>query len=200
MQILKLNGFGKMINHNKNVNFNGINDVEHSKTTCNREYIGWYGGDFYANHTCEYNSNGQLLVDKIDGSGRCRFEKLVEYRYYDNGALKSKKSFVDRYDRPAYGDYHLNEYNKDGTISRELSKWSDRISEIFYDIAAGIAKKEVKKPGMIYDPVCNEHRTYSVVEKFYRKVKDSIPYRVLGKESNGKIIKEITNPKILSKI
>lgn len=161
----------------RNFAFKGVNDVDDSKTKVIRED----NGLMYANAgkvvTTQYNSNGQMLSETVDPWRNYCTPKHQEWRYYESGHLKSHR--ID--------NYYYAEFYENGDTFKELSHdTKGAIHEsIFND--GGIALKKVIKPGFIEDTNCN------TVELLYKKENSQTPYRVLGKDYWGNLIKDITD-------
>lgn len=192
------------------LNFKGINDIDPSKTKEKYVDLSHQYSQSYVFDVSLYNSNNQILKEcSLNSSnGFANFAKLNEYEYHDNGKLKTMKKYdtnrlpfynIDTY-KISHGQfpdsqyYKLTEYDSKGKTVKELSKTEDSLSEKIYNCGNGIARKDVEKPCSI-DGV-----EYSIVELFFRNVRDTKPFRILGKDYWGEALIEIKDFAILSKI
>ena len=169
----------------RKINFKGVNDVDPTKTI-NKSHQFVYNttslyGTIYVTDIKEYNSKGQILTERfcvVNDSGEAPYYR--EYKYYNNGKLKSKLEKEYKEDH----NYHYEEYREDGSLYKSLSNNQKYVDEMIYN-EGGIAKKNVIKPGYIEDTACD------TVELLYKKERSKTPYRILGKDYWGNLVKDI---------
>lgn len=211
---MRCNVITNKFNYQK-LNFKGINDFyrkeEHSYGSCRKEETRYNdrgqilstavysrpdgldrGVPYVKYEGYQYYDNGKIRFqdDFYGQADRLYYDKYrTEFKYYDNGNIKSEKmgtfsSFDNKYE--------YNEFNSDGSLYKKLKRNGSQIFETIYG-DGGIAKKEVLKPGYI------EHNSYITVELLYKNVANKTPYRILGKDYWGTLLNDIQNAKKLLK-
>lgn len=168
-----------------NFAFKGVNDVDPSKSECYTiDKSTMYCPDG-ANYSKKYNSYGDILFNNVNVIGGRGFDRgRCEYwTYYDDRTLKSHLE-KQSYDSDAYV---YREYRHDGSLYKKVCNNQDFVYEDIYNDGKNIGKKTVIKPGILEDKSCN------TIELLYKKENSQAPYRVLGKDYWGNLLKDITD-------